>query len=96
MILYGNESEYKIEGLEEVELQHLGSQLVNYVTTYRKLIHIVDEDVERKLDILYDIGMKIVTRQYHLLFNDPSVVIPNFKQTTLKEFQDELFQSMPL
>jgi hypothetical protein len=55
MIIHGDTSEYDIEGIEEVELQHFGSQLVNYVKTYRKLIRVDQPDVERKLDILYDI-----------------------------------------
>jgi len=93
MILHGDNSEYDVEGIEEVELQHVGSQLVNYVITYRKLIRISDPTVERKLDILYDIGTKIINKQYHLLFNDPTIVIPNFQQTTLAEFQNELFEA---
>ena len=93
MILHGDNSEYDVEGIEEVELQHVGSQLVNYVKTYRMLIRIADEETNRKLEILYDIGMKILNKQYDLLFNDPSIIIPNFNQTTLSEFQSELFEA---
>lgn len=94
MIIHGDTSEYDIEGIEEVELQHFGSQLVNYVKTYRKLIRVDQPDVERKLDILYDIGMKIINKQYHLLFNDPSIVIPNTNMISLGEYQRDLYESI--
>jgi hypothetical protein len=93
MIIQGDTSEYDIDGIDEVELQHLGTQLINYVTTYRKLIRIDQPEVERKLNILYDIGIKIINHQYHMLFNDPSIVIPNVKQMTLSEYQSELYEA---
>jgi len=97
MIIYGHNQDQDVEGIEEVEFQHLGHQLVNFVTTYRTLIRIdpSDPDVEPMLNSLYDIGMKIINKQYHLLFNDPSIVIPNFQQTTLAEYQSELFSEYP-
>ena len=93
MVIQGDNSEYDIEGLEEVELQHLGNQLIHYVKTYRKLIRIDSPEVERKLEILNDIGLKIIHRQYHLLFNDPSIVIPNTNNMTLGEYQRDLFEA---
>lgn len=90
MIIQGDNREQEIKGLDEVELQHLGKQLLNYVTTYRKMIRITTPDVEHKLNILFDIGTKIVNQQYELLFNDPSVVIPNVKCIPLSSYQTQL------
>jgi len=95
MILYSNNEDQEIEGIEELELQHFGHQLVGFVNTYRRLIKIDDSDVNRNLDILLDIGTKIVNREYDKLFNDPSIVIPNYTQMTLQEFQKDLFSNFP-
>ena len=94
MVLEQDNSERNIPGIQEVELQHLGAQLLEYVMTYRMLIHIKTVDVEQKLDMLYDIGMKIRTRRYDLLFNDPSIVLPNTQNMSLEEYQRSLGESM--
>lgn len=93
MQLYGDD-QHDVKGMDEVELQHLGHQLVDYVTTYRRMIRIVSPDVEHKLNVLYDIGIKIVNQQYHLLFNDPTIVITNRGNVTLAEYQRALGESM--
>ena len=93
MQLYGDD-QHDVKGLDEVELQHLGHQLVNYVTTYRRMVRISSPDVEHKLNLLYDIGTKIVHQQYHLLFNDPSIIIPNQGNVTLAEYQLALGESL--
>jgi hypothetical protein len=92
MILY-EDNQRDVEGLDEVELQHLGHQLVDFVTTYRKSIYITDQKVEQRLEILYDVGNKIIQRQYHLLFNDPNVVIPNISNQTLSDYQRMLAEA---
>ena len=51
MQLYGDD-QHDVKGMDEVELQHLGHQLVDYVTTYRRMIRIVSPDVEHKLNVL--------------------------------------------
>lgn len=90
MLIQGNNGEQEIKGLEEVELQYLGKQLLDYVVTYRKMIRIATPDVEHKLNVLFDIGTKIVNRQYEMLFNDPTIVIPNFQNVPLSSYQTQL------
>ena len=87
-----NKDEMDIEGINEVELQHVGSQLINYVNAYKTLIRIDDEDTIKRLDMLNDIGHKIINRQYQLLFNDPNVVIPNYDNQTLYDYQLQLLE----
>ena len=87
-----NENEMEIEGINEVELQHIGSQLINYVNAYKTLIRIDDEETIKRLDMLNDIGYKIINRQYQLLFNDPNVVIPNYDNQTLYDYQLQLLE----
>lgn len=87
-----NENEMEIEGINEVELQHIGSQLINYVNAYKTLIRIDDEETIERLNILNDIGHKIINRQYQLLFNDPNVVIPNYDNQTLYDYQLQLLE----
>lgn len=87
-----NKDEMEIEGINEVELQHIGSQLINYVNAYKTLIRIDDEDIIKRLDMLNDIGYKIINRQYQLLFNDPNVVIPNYDNQTLYDYQLQLLE----
>jgi hypothetical protein len=87
-----NKDEMEIEGINEVELQHIGSQLINYVNAYKTLIRIDDEDTIKRLDMLNDIGYKIINRQYQLLFNDPNVVIPNYDNQTLYDYQLQLLE----
>lgn len=93
MQLYGDD-QHEVKGMDEVELQHLGHQLVDYVTTYRRMVRIVSPDVEHKLNVLYEIGTHVINRQYHLLFNDPSIVIPNKSSVTLSEYQRALGESI--
>lgn len=92
MIIYSNDNEMYIKKINEVELQNLGSNLVNYVKSYKSLIRIDDESVEKRLDILYDIGMKIINKEYHMLFHDPTVVELNEIGKTLAEYQYELLE----
>ena len=87
-----NENEMDIEGINEVELQHIGSQLINYVNAYKTLIRIDDEETIKRLNMLDDIGHKIINRQYQLLFNDPNVVIPNYSNQTLYDYQLQLLE----
>ena len=87
-----NENEMDIKGINEVELQHIGSQLINYVNAYKTLIRIDDEETMKRLDMLNDIGHKIINRQYQLLFNDPNVVIPNYNNQTLYDYQLQLLE----
>ena len=87
-----NKDEMEIEGINEVELQHIGSQLINYVNAYKTLIRIDDEETMKRLDMLNDIGHKIINRQYQLLFNDPNVVIPNYDNQTLYDYQLQLLE----
>ena len=87
-----NEDEMNIEGINEVELQHIGSQLIHYVKAYKTLIRIDDEDTLKRLNMLNDIGYKIINRQYQLLFNDPNVVIPNYDNQTLYDYQLQLLE----
>ena len=87
-----NEDEMDIEGINEVELQHIGSQLIHYVNAYKTLIRIDDEDTIKRLNMLNDIGHKIINRQYQLLFNDPNVVIPNYDNQTLYDYQLQLLE----
>jgi methyl coenzyme M reductase subunit C-like uncharacterized protein (methanogenesis marker protein 7) len=87
-----NKDEMEIEGINEVELQHIGSQLINYVNAYKTLIRIDDEETIKRLDMLNDIGYKIINRQYQLLFNDPNVVIPNYDNQTLYDYQLQLLE----
>ena len=91
-----NENEMDIEGINEVELQHIGSQLINYVNAYKTLIRIDDEETMKRLDMLNDIGHKIINRQYQLLFNDPNVVIPNYNNQTLYDYQLQLLEGTDL
>ena len=51
-----------------------------------------DEDIIKRLDMLNDIGYKIINRQYQLLFNDPNVVIPNYDNQTLYDYQLQLLE----
>ena len=92
MIMYSNNNEMFIKKIDEVELQNMGYNLINYVNSYKSLIRIDDEKTMRRLNILYDIGMKIINKQYHLLFNDPSVVELNKIGKTLTEYQCELLE----
>ena len=87
-----NKDEMEIEGINEVELQHIGSQLINYVNAYKTLIRIDDEETIKRLNMLNDIGYKIINRQYQLLFNDPNVVIPNYDNQTLYDYQLQLLE----
>lgn len=87
-----NKDEMEIEGINEVELQHIGSQLINYVNAYKTLIRIDNEETIKRLDMLNDIGYKIINRQYQLLFNDPNVVIPNYDNQTLYDYQLQLLE----
>jgi hypothetical protein len=92
MNLYG-EDNHEEKGLDEAELQHLGKQLVEFVTNYRRLIRITTPDVENKLNTLYEIGMCIMRKQYDQLFNDPSVVINRHDGLTFQQYQLKLYES---
>jgi hypothetical protein len=50
----------------------------------------------KRLNMLNDIGNKIINRQYQLLFNDPNVVIPNYYNQTLYDYQLQLLEGTDL
>ena len=78
--------------LDEVELQHLGHQLVGVVSFYKQFIPITNEDTLKRLNILEYIGKAIITRNYHLLINDTNV-IKRISELTVKEYQQNLYES---
>ena len=79
--------------LDEVELQHFGNQLLRMTEFYQQFIPINSEETQQKLNQLHDIGVAIVRHDYHLLINDPNVIIPNADHTSLQEYQQSLFES---
>jgi len=78
--------------LDEVELQHLGHQLVGVVSFYKQFIPITDDETLKRLNILEYIGKAIITRNYHLLINDPKV-IKRISELTVNEYQQNLYES---
>jgi hypothetical protein len=78
--------------LDEIELQHFGHQLVALTEFYQQFIPINSEETQQKLNQLLDIGVAIVRRDYHLLINDPKVIIPNGEHLSLRDYQQSLFE----
>ena len=79
--------------LDDVGLQYFGHQLVNLVSFYKQFITIEDPDVFNKLNTLYEVGNAIITRNYHLLLNDPNAVRQS-DYSSIEEYQLMLFESM--
>lgn len=74
-----SEGDIKITKIPESELLQIGLRLKKFVEIYRKNILIKEttkhgEDPNEILNNLDDISHKLLTRQYHLLFDDIRVI----------------------
>lgn len=92
-MLIQSQDMHNLEELKEVEVRHMGYQLLSLVDFYYKYLPIDTPETKHRLDMLHDIGTAIVNRDYHLLINDPST-IKNDTEMTVEEYQETLFESM--
>jgi len=85
---------HKERELDEVELQHMGHQLVSLVNYYRMFIPVDDVDVDKRLNVLKYIGECIIHKEYYKLVNDPKCVIGNDNDISLEEYRRSMYELM--